>query len=78
MNEAEIGVASIAAPIRNGLGEVVAALSVAGPLQRLNGDSLRRFTRPCMDAGLAISRRFGYRDPAAANSPAHRSQPGGR
>lgn len=62
VNEAEVGVASIAAPIRNGLGEVVAAVSVAGPLQRLNGDSLRRFARPCVEAGQAISRRLGYRD----------------
>ena len=64
VNEAEMGVASIAAPIRNGLGEVVAAVSVAGPLQRLTGDSLKRFARPTMEAGLAISRRLGYRDSA--------------
>lgn len=62
INEAELGVASIAAPIRNGLGEVVAAVSIAGPLQRLSGDSLRRFARPCTEAGMAISRRLGYRD----------------
>jgi IclR family transcriptional regulator, KDG regulon repressor len=62
VNEAEVGVASIAAPIRNGVGEVVAAVSVAGPVQRLNGDSLKRFARPCMEAGLAISRRLGHRD----------------
>jgi len=62
VNEAEMGVASISAPIRNGLGEVVAALSVAGPLQRLSGDSLKRFARPTVEAGLAISRRLGFRD----------------
>ncbi len=61
INESELGVASVAAPIRNGLGDVVASISVAGPLQRLEGDSLRRFARPCVDAGLAISRRLGYR-----------------
>ncbi len=32
INEVEIGVASVAAPIRNGLNEVVASVSVAGPL----------------------------------------------
>lgn len=62
VGEAEIGVGSVAAPIRNGLGEVVAAVSIAGPLQRLGGESLRRFARPCIDAGIAISRRLGYRD----------------
>lgn len=62
INEAEMGVASVAAPIRNALGEVIAAVSIAGPVQRLTGDSLRRFARPCVEAGLAISRRLGYRD----------------
>jgi DNA-binding IclR family transcriptional regulator len=62
VNEAEMGVASVAAPIRNGLGEVVAAVSVAGPLQRITNDSLKRFARPTVEAGLAISRRLGYRD----------------
>ena len=62
INEAEMGVGSVAAPVRNGLGEVVAAVSIAGPVQRLGGESLRRFARPCIEAGLAISRRLGYRD----------------
>lgn len=66
VNEVEMGVASVAAPIRNGLGEVVASVSVAGPVQRLTGDSLKRFARPTVEAGLAISRRLGYRD---AGSP---------
>lgn len=70
VNEAEMGVASVAAPIRNGLGEVVAAVSVAGPLQRLTGDSLKRFARPTVEAGLAISRRLGYRDQPSGRSGA--------
>ena len=65
VNEAEMGVASVAAPIRNGLGEVVAAVSVAGPLQRITNDSLKRFARPTVEAGLAISRRLGFRDRSA-------------
>ena len=66
VNEAEMGVASVAAPIRNGLNEVVASVSVAGPLQRITHDSLKRFARPTVEAGLAISRRLGYRDPHSA------------
>lgn len=62
INEAEIGVGSVAAPVRNGFGQVVAAVSIAGPVQRLGSESLRRFARPCIEAGLAISRRLGYRD----------------
>lgn len=68
VSESELGVASISAPIRNALGEVVAAVSVAGPVQRLGNDSLRRFARPVVDAGMAISRRLGYRDPRAGRS----------
>jgi DNA-binding IclR family transcriptional regulator len=70
VQEAEMGVASVAAPIRNGLGEVVAAVSVAGPLQRIANDSLKRFARPTVDAGLAISRRLGYRDSTTGRSGA--------
>jgi IclR family transcriptional regulator, KDG regulon repressor len=70
VNEAELGVASVAAPIRNGLGEVVAAVSVAGPLQRITNDSLKRFARPTVEAGLAISRRLGYRDSTPGRSGA--------
>ena len=67
LNEVEIGVASVAAPIRNGYGDVIAALSVAGPLQRLTPD-LKRFARPTIEAGLAISRRLGYRDGTSGRS----------
>ena len=62
INESEMGVASVAAPIRNGMGEVIAAVSVAGPLQRVSGDSMKRFARPCIEAGVAISRRLGYHE----------------
>lgn len=73
VNETEMGAASIAAPIRNGLGEVVAALSVAGPAQRLQGDSLKRFARPTLDAAQAISRRMGFRD-AVPRDQAHQQR----
>jgi len=62
VNESEIGTASIAAPIRDARGRVVAALSIAGPVQRLDGANLRRFTRPAVEAAAAISRRLGWHD----------------
>jgi IclR family KDG regulon transcriptional repressor len=65
INESELGTASVAAPIRNSMGEVVASISVAGPVQRLDGDSLQRFARPVVESGVAISRRLGFRDPNA-------------
>jgi DNA-binding IclR family transcriptional regulator len=66
VNEAEVGTASIAAPIRDLRGVVVAAMSIAGPVQRLDGANLRRFTRPAVDAAAAISRRLGWNADAAA------------
>ncbi len=60
INETEMGAGAVAAPVRNGLGEVVAAVSVAGPIQRVQGDSLQRIARLTVEAGGAISRRLGF------------------
>jgi len=65
INEAEVGVAAVAAPIRNQSGDVIAAVSVLGPIQRLNPAALRRLVRPTIEAGIAISRRLGYREGVA-------------
>ncbi|MBI1376476.1 MAG: helix-turn-helix domain-containing protein [Frankiales bacterium] len=65
VNETELGVASIAAPIRDLRGTVVAALSIAGPIQRMEGATLRRYVRPVTEAAAAISRRLGWVEPAA-------------
>ncbi len=62
VNEAQLGFASVGAPIRNPAGEVVAALSVAGPVQRGDGDNLRRFARPVTECAVQISRRLGWGD----------------
>ena len=62
MNEAEIGVASVAAPVRGAAGDVVAALSVAAPVMRLDGKSVRTFAGMTVTAAEAVSRRLGYRD----------------
>ena len=37
-------------------------MSVAGPVQRLQGESLKRFAKPMLEAAVAISRRMGFRD----------------
>ncbi len=56
--EAEIGAVSVGAPIRDGSGEVVAALSVAGPTARMlpQIDDVSRMVR---EAATAASRRLG-------------------
>jgi len=65
VNESEVGIASIAAPIRNVFGQVIASLSIAGPVQRLDGASLQRFARPAVEAATAISKRMGWREGAS-------------
>ncbi len=61
VEEGELGVASVGAPIRGPDGSVAAAISVAGPISRVKGASLRRFAGPVVEAANAISRRLGYR-----------------
>jgi IclR family KDG regulon transcriptional repressor len=71
VNEREIGVASIAAPVRDFRGDVVAAISIGAPVLRLGAAQRRQLTRPVMEAGDAVSRRLGWTaraaDPAMTN-----------
>ena len=60
MSETGIGIVSVAAPIRNRDGRVVAAVSLTGPAERLEGLALRRYVRPVTEAAAAISRRMGW------------------
>jgi IclR family transcriptional regulator, KDG regulon repressor len=62
IGESEVGVASVAAPVRNARGEVIAAVSVAGPSMRVTGDTLRQFFRASVtQAADAISDQLGWR-----------------
>ena len=63
--ESETGMRSLAAPIRNGAGEVVAAVGVAGPVQRLPDETLASFAPHVLSTAEAISVRLGYRSRAA-------------
>lgn len=63
-NESEMGVLSVAAPIRDTAGRVIAAISVAGPAQRME-QALPSITRAVSEAGAAASRRLGWRAPSA-------------
>lgn len=57
--EYELGVRSIAAPIRDDSGNSVAAVGVAGPTQRLTKNRLAGLARHVIEAAKAISRRLG-------------------
>jgi IclR family transcriptional regulator, KDG regulon repressor len=57
VDESEVGATSIAAPIRDGFGRVVAAMSVAGPTARMEQD-VERITRDVVEAAAMASRRL--------------------
>ncbi|PWN04822.1 IclR family transcriptional regulator [Nocardioides silvaticus] len=60
VEEREVGVASIAAPIRDASGRVVAAISIGGPAARLGAQQRRRLAEVIVEAGEAASRRLGW------------------
>ena len=60
VNERELGVASVAAPIRDATGAVVAAIGIGAPTVRLGGVRRRQLGRLVVDAGQAVSRRLGW------------------
>ncbi|MER7497253.1 IclR family transcriptional regulator [Streptomyces pharetrae] len=60
VEELELGLAAVAAPIRAHDGEVIAAISVSGPVYRLNFDRLPELARRTVAAGAELSRRMGY------------------
>jgi IclR family acetate operon transcriptional repressor len=62
-SESEVGVVSIAAPVQGAAGKVVAALSLAGPAERIE---LRRLdlVHATKEAAAVASRRLGYRGAA--------------
>ena len=63
--ESEAGMRSVAAPIRNGAGEVVAAVGLAGPVQRLSDETVARYAPEVVRAAETISVRIGYRSSAS-------------
>jgi IclR family transcriptional regulator, KDG regulon repressor len=59
--ESELGMRCIAAPVRDGGGAVVAAIGVAGPVQRLSKKAVSTFAPNVVQAAHAVSARLGYR-----------------
>ena len=58
-HESQIGVVSIAAPIRDRSGATIAAMSVAGPAERMDAHH-DRIVQNVMALALSTSRRLGY------------------
>lgn len=59
-DELDKGAHSVAAPIRDSRGRVVAALSIAGPSYRFTDEAIVRYTALIRDATARISRALGY------------------
>ncbi|MFD3500849.1 IclR family transcriptional regulator [Streptomyces sp. NPDC058676] len=60
IEELELGLAAVAAPVRSHDGKVIAAISVSGPVYRLNSDRLPEVAKRTVAAGAELSRRMGY------------------
>jgi DNA-binding IclR family transcriptional regulator len=58
--EIEVGLRCVAAPIRNHSGRVIAAISVAAPVQRMTKKNAQATATAVVAAADAISRRLGY------------------
>jgi DNA-binding IclR family transcriptional regulator len=66
VDEREIGVTSMAAPVRDPRGVVVAAISIGAPSARLRATVRRRYAPLLVEAGEAVSRRLGWNPEARA------------
>src|SRR5437879_13475536 len=60
LEELEIGLNAVAAPVRGTDGQVSAAVSVAGPSYRVTPQRLTELGEMTKEAGEAISQRMGY------------------
>jgi DNA-binding IclR family transcriptional regulator len=59
VDELEIGLAAIAAPVRGAGGQVVAALSITGPTVRMTGERIAELKPILIDEARTLSRRLG-------------------
>jgi IclR family KDG regulon transcriptional repressor len=58
--ETDLGARCVAAPIIDASGKVTAAISVSGPITRINRDRIRSFIAAVKEGARAISSRLGY------------------
>ena len=62
IDELELGLAAIAAPVRGAGGEVLAALSISGPTIRMTPARIRELKPILITEADALSRRLGHRE----------------
>lgn len=66
VEELEIGLNAVAAPVRGVSGDVIAAVSAAGPSYRMTEESLEEIGRRVAKAGAEISTRMGHMETTTA------------
>ncbi|SEC37460.1 DNA-binding transcriptional regulator, IclR family [Nocardioides exalbidus] len=60
IDELEVGLTAVAAPIRNAHGDVVASISVSGPSFRLTQERVPEVVRQVREAAVEVSHRLGW------------------
>lgn len=60
IDELDAGAQSVAAPIRDYRGQVVAAISIAGPSDRFTDDCIARYVQLALEAAGQISQALGF------------------
>ena len=62
IDELEVGLSAIAAPVRGARGEVIAALSISGPTLRMPPERIVELRTILTSEARTLSRRLGHRD----------------
>ena len=62
IDELEIGLSAMAAPVRGARGEVIAALSISGPTLRMTPERIEELYPLLTSEARTLSRRLGHRD----------------
>ncbi len=62
VDELELGLAAMAAPVRGAGGEIAAALSISGPTNRLTSERIERLAPLLIDQAARLGRQLGYDD----------------
>ena len=62
IDELEIGLSAMAAPVRGARGEVIAALSISGPTLRMTPARIEELNPILTSEARTLSRRLGHRD----------------
>ena len=61
VDELEVGLSAVAAPVRNAHGDVVGSMSVSGPSFRLTAERIVEVAALLVDAAAEVSSRLGWR-----------------